>query len=417
MRTGPRPAGRCLAIAFAVAFGLLATSSAAAPVSPIRPGSVDLAQVVVEPTLAHVGAVSPLGEVCSTTALCPATVQKAYNVTPLLTNASRNGTGQAVVIVDACGDPKIASDLATFDAVNSLPTANLTVYYPQGTPCGNAQWSIETSLDVEWAHVMAPGAALHLVVSARATNADLFGAWNYSLTRGLGSQFSDSWSGPGGCPVTGLKVIQRAGALGVTVLASSGDGGNWGLGTGQPGQYPADCAPVLTIGGTTLSVNSTGAYVGERAWSGSGGGFAPGTKEKAYQKAVHVPDSYGTVAKPDVAAVADPSTGVWVYNEKDGGWSKVGGTSVSCPLWAGFVADANSWRASLGYGPAGTLDQFLYEHVYGNNGTATHYRADFHDVASGSNGWPAVKGWDAATGLGSFDAFTLARTLGTSAGA
>ncbi|MCI4331026.1 MAG: S53 family peptidase [Thermoplasmata archaeon] len=387
----------------------------------VAPGAMAAGHVVrwvsdaVHPAISMSAVVHPLGEVCSSTSLCPATVRTAYNVTPLLSNASTDGAGQAVVIVDACGDPKMGSDLATFDAVNSLPVANLTVYFPQGTPCKDAGWSLETSLDVEWAHVMAPSASLHLVVGARPTNADLFGAWNYSLAHRLGNQISDSWAGNGACPHSGNSLVKAAAAQGVTILASSGDGGSWGVGTGAVSQYPADCAPVLAVGGTTLNVNSTsGAYVSESAWSGSGGGYVAKATEKFYQSKVTIYDPYTDVAKPDVAAVADPLTGVWVYNERDGGWFTVGGTSVACPLWAGFLADANDWRASQALGPAGFIGAFLYLQVYGVNGTSSLYAHDFHDVTSGSNGWSAGPGWDAATGLGSFDAYNLAKTIGTS---
>jgi len=372
----------------------------------------------VLPAISLQAVVHPLGESCSATALCPSTIRTAYNVTPLLSNASSNGTGQAVVVVDACGDPRMASDLATFDRTNSLPKANLTIYYPQGTPCRDSGWSLETALDVEWAHVMAPGAALRLVVSARPSNADLFAAWNYSLSHHLGSVFSDSWAGNGACPGVALKIIQAAASQHVTILASSGDGGDWGVTTGLVGLYPADCAPTLAVGGTTLTVNSTtGVYVSESAWSGSGGGYVPKTTEKSYQTKVKILDSYGYVAKPDVAAIADPASAVWVFDQKEGGWFTVGGTSVACPIWAGFLADANAWRASNGFGSAGALQKFFYDTVYGVNGTRASYAHDFHDVTSGSNGWAAGAGWDAATGLGSFDAYNLARTIGTSPGA
>jgi subtilase family serine protease len=387
-----------------------------APVS-LLPTSVssDLGSLALVPA-AHLSAiVHPLGEVCSASALCPAAVQTAYNVTPLLSNTSTSGNGQTVVIVDACGDPHIAADLATFDRTNSLPVASLTVYYPQGTPCRNSGWSLETSLDVEWAHVMAPGAALELLVSARPNNSDLFAAWNYSLSHSLGNQISDSWSGNGKCPGPALSLIQSAASHGVTILASSGDGGRWGQGTGIPPGYPADCAVALAVGGTTLTINATtNAYVSESAWYGSGGGYVPSSPEKSYQTTAKIYDPYSTVGKPDVSAVADPSSGVWVFNEKDGGWFTVGGTSVACPLWAGFLADANDWRASNGYGGAGSLNPFLYTTVYGVNGTSTLYPLDFHDVTTGGNGWSAGPGWDAATGLGSFDAFNLAKTIGTS---
>jgi subtilase family serine protease len=207
------------------------------------------------------------------------------------------------------------------------------------------------------------------------------------------------------------RYLDTAAADNVTVLASAGDSGYWGQGAPIPAQDPADCRSVLTVGGTSLSVSKSGAYVGESAWGGSGGGYVPSTTEPTYQARTYLSDSFGVLAKPDVAAVADPSTGVWVYNSLYGGWNLVGGTSVACPLWAGVVADVNDERASLGFSPLGTLNAFLYDQLYGANGTRAGYATDFHDVTSGSNGWAAGPGWDAATGLGSFNGAPIIHTL------
>lgn len=358
--------------------------------------------------------VSPQAVSCATTSLCPSMVRTAYEMGSLLTNSSTNGTGQTVVIVDACGDSAIASDLSTFDSTFGLPGANLTVYQPQGTPCSNPTgWGLETALDVEWAHVMAPGASIALVEAKSASTANLFGAWNYSLTHHLGNVISNSWGGSGGCPNVARNLLTTATKQHVTILASAGDSGAWGSGTLARAQQPADCQAVVTVGGTTLKVNSTGAYQSESAWSGTGGGYVGGTKEPAYQKTANITDKYGELAKPDVAAIADPNTGVWVYENGGGGWYIVGGTSVACPLWAGYLADVNSWRASLSLTALGSLNGFLYAKVYGVNGGSTNYANDIHDVQQGTNGWSAGTGWDAATGIGSPHGYALASLLGT----
>ncbi len=106
-----------------------------------------------------------------------------------------------------------------------------------------------------------------------------------------------------------------------------------------------------------------------------------------------------------------------MYNSGDGGWFQVGGTSVSCPLWAGFLADVNQVRASNGFGALGYVNPFLYTVVYGPNGSHATYAKDFHDVTSGSNGWSAGKGWDVPTGIGTFIATPLAQELGSNKGA
>jgi subtilase family serine protease len=343
-------------------------------------------------------------------ALCPTQVEGAYNVTALH-NEGINGTGQGIVIVDACGNPNIASDLKTFDKQFHLPAAKLNVYYPQGKCSTDYGWGIEISLDVEWSHVIAPGATINLVVANQPTFGDLFGAWTYAMQHHLGKEISNSWGGTQSCQASTIKQLKQATAANITVLAATGDSGAWPSG---PGSNPANCGQVLGVGGTTLSTNSGGAYKGESAWSGGGGGYVSGTKEPSYQTTVKIKDPTHVIAKPDVAAVADyPNSPVWVYNSNEGyQWVQVGGTSVACPLWASFLADVNQIRTSNGFGGAGFVTPFLYLTVYGVSGGSPLYHTNMHDVKTGSNGFPAGKGWDAATGLGSFNAGMLAWTLG-----
>ena len=356
--------------------------------------------------------------VCSGSGFCPSGVRTAYAFNSLIANSTMNGTGQAVVIIDACGDAAIASDVATFDKQFGLPAINLTVYKPQGTPCNNPTgWGLETALDVEWAHAMAPGAAIHLVEAKSASNANLFGAWNYSLQHKLGLVFSNSWGGSGSCPSTAQSNLKFATKLGVTILASAGDSGAWGSGQTLAAQQPSDCQTVVAVGGTTLKVGTGNAYSSESAWSGSGGGYVPSTTEPTYESTATITDSYSELAKPDVAAIADPSTGVWVYEKASGGWFVVGGTSVACPIWAAFLTDVNSWRAANAFGGLGNLDPFLFANIYGVGGASANYSAAMHDVTSGSNGWSAGTGFDAATGIGSFQAYALANLLAHNAAA
>jgi subtilase family serine protease len=355
---------------------------------------------------------------CSGSGFCPSGVRTAYSFNSLIANSTMNGTGQAIVIIDACGDAAIASDVATFDARFGLPPINLTVYQPQGRPCSNPTgWGLETALDVEWAHAMAPGAAIHLVEAKTASNSNLYGAWNYSLTHKLGLVFSNSWGGSGGCPTVAKSNLNFATKLGVTILASAGDSGAWGSGQTLAAQQPSNCQTVVAVGGTTLKVGTGNAYSSESAWSGSGGGYVPSTTEPAYETTASISDPYSELAKPDVAAIADPSTGVWVYEKASGGWFVVGGTSVACPIWAAFLADVNSWRASNAFGGLGNLDPFLFANIYGVSGGSTNYSASMHDITSGSNGWSAGTGFDAATGIGSFQAYALANLLANNASA
>jgi subtilase family serine protease len=365
---------------------------------------------------------------CSPSGLCPGMVLTAYDVASLQSSGT-NGNGQTIVIVDACNDPAIASDLAAFDAQFGLPNPTLKVIYPQTTTsCSKLlqdEWDVEISLDVEWSHVMAPAANIDLLLAKTQSTSNLIGAWTYALSNGLGDQISNSWGGSGACTSSESAALKTANSDRVTILASAGDSEAWGYGTSKSVQNPADCGTVLTVGGTTLTVTSSGGYVGESAWgpacisgTGTGGGYVTGKAEPAYQTSSKINDPDSLLGKPDVAADADPCTGVWVHDSQTysgwpAAWGVVGGTSLSCPMWAGFLADVNQIRSSSSLSPAGTLQPYLYKVVYGVSGTGKDYAKDFHDVTTGSNGLPAGPGWDPDTGLGSFVAYNLAQTLGS----
>jgi subtilase family serine protease len=384
-------------------------------------GSSQIASIGVIPAPGQIANVTPT---CSPTGLCPSMLLKAYDVAALH-GSGVVGTGQTIVIDDACGSPTIASDLKTFDAFFGLPNPTLNIINPQGTPCTNTGWGLETSLDVEWSHVMAPGATIDLLQAATPSFADLTGAWTYSLTNSLGNQISNSWGGSAACSPGAGSILKTAATHHVTVLASAGDSLAWGQGTAQAAQSPADCKQVLSVGGTTLHVTASGGYISESAWgtacipgSGTGGGYAPSTTEPSYQKNAKITDPFKVLATNVVSAVADPCTGVWVYDSSySPTWLVVGGTSVSCPLWAGFMADVNQIRIGNGFNAAGFVNPFLFKTIYGVSGSSPNYHTDIHDVTKGTNGWPAGKGWDVPTGIGSFIAAPLANTLGTNSAA
>ncbi len=192
----------------------------------------------------------------------------------------------------------------------------------------------------------------------------------------------------------------------VTFLAATGDYGPYAPGTTTlTPQYPAASPNVVAVGGTTLSVNGN-AYGGETAWGngtdsgfyyGGGGGISAFESQPAYQKGVV--NAFSTVQRtyPDVAADADPGSGVSIYDTYDFGsstpWATYGGTSLACPLWAGIVAVADEGRAIAGKGsldgPSQTLPQ-LYKLP----------AADFNDITTGNNGYLAGPGYDLATGIG-----------------
>ena len=177
----------------------------------------------------------------------------------------------------------------------------------------------------------------------------------------------------------------------MTFVASPGDSGTT--------CWPSVSSNVLSVGGTTLTISSSGAYVSETAWSDSGGGISSYESLPSYQKMIGISAS-GRVT-PDVSYDANPTTGYLVYDSLavDGtsGWMVVGGTSAGAPQWAGIIAIANEGRAANGIGTLTQANAVIYT-LY-----MTKSSTDCHDVTSGSNTdrYSAAKGYDAVTGLGS----------------
>ncbi|EQD27495.1 Peptidase S53 propeptide, partial [mine drainage metagenome] len=196
-------------------------------------------------------------------------------------------------------------------------------------------------------------------------------------------------------------VLAAAALEGITVLAASGDCGAADGTSGLSTNFPASDPYVTGVGGTQLTVSSSGVYGGEIAWSGnstgatapgcqnqggSGGGYAPFPRPW-WQQGTGLPSSPATRGVPDVAA--DASTAAQVYY--GGGPTGVGGTSLATPIWAGFTAIADQYAGH----PLGFLNPSLYTILRGSN-----YSAIFHDIRSGSNGYSAGTGWDPVTGIG-----------------
>lgn len=321
------------------------------------------------------------------TGLSPQQVSQAYGFNQISFGSSSSpvagdGTGQTIAIVDAYDDPNIQQDLATFDQKFGLPAANLSVQYAGGSrPQGNSGWSEETSLDVEWAHAMAPKANIVLVEASADSLGALLQAVDVARNLPNVSVISMSWGSSEFSSETSYDshFTTPAGHIGITFVASAGD-------SGAPGVWPALSPNVLAVGGTSLNVASNGAYLSETAWSDSGGGVSRYEAEPSYQQAAQ---SYGARTSPDVAYDANPATGFSVYDSYSGdGWFTVGGTSAGAPQWSALIAIANQVRGS-----AGTLA----------NAQADLYNlpaTDFNDVTSGSNGYSAGQGYDLVTGRG-----------------
>ncbi len=331
----------------------------------------------------------------------PAQMQQAYGVNQIsLGGTAGTGAGQTIAIVDAYNDPDIVSDASSFNSQFGWQQFNVTggptfkVLNENGgtsLPANSAVngWDVEESLDVEWAHSIAPQANIILFEANSSSYGDLLQAVSTAAhTTGV-SVVSMSWSGGEWSGETSADsyFTTPSGHAGVTFLASTGD-------SGAPSGYPALSPNVVAVGGTTLSIDSSGNYLGESAWADGGGGISDFESQPSYQTGNVNGTSSTHRTVPDVAMDADPNSGVFVLDSYSGGWFQVGGTSLSSPMFAGLVAIADQGRALQGESSLDGATQTL----------PTLYnlpQSDFHDITTGSNGtYNATAGYDLVTGRG-----------------
>jgi subtilase family serine protease len=325
----------------------------------------------------------------------PALIRHAYGFDLV----SNQGAGQTIAIVDAYDHPAIESDLNVFSnkfGLAACTTANgcFKKIYAAGTkPAADSGWALEIALDVEWAHAIAPQAKVMLVEAASSSFSDLMNAVDVAVRNGA-TVVSMSFGGNEFSSETVFDAHFKT--AGVTFVASSGDSGH-GV------EYPAASQYVMSVGGTTLNIDTYGNYLGEAAWSGSGGGLSSYEAETGGQSTWPLPYA-GKRGAPDVAYDGNPSTGFAVYDSvtynNQSGWFQIGGTSAGAPQWAALVAIANSVRRASGKANLSSTYNAVYSAARSNYTTAVH------DVGTGSNGscgtvCNAGAGYDYVTGLGS----------------
>ncbi len=331
------------------------------------------------------------------TSYTPAQIRHAYGFDQL----AATGANQKIAIVDAYGNSHIQSDLDTFCSQFGLNSTTVQVI---GNNTGSdAGWALETALDVEWAHAIAPGATIILSVAASNGSGDLLNAVDAAVNAGA-TVVSMSW---GGSEFSGMSFYDNHfNRPNVTFTASSGD-------NGAGVEWPAVSPYVIGVGGTTLYLDANGNRSSETAWSGSGGGISSYYTESAYQTGWQTSNRRGV---PDVSYLADPNTGVLVYDSVNGGWFVVGGTSAGAPQWAALIALANDLRVKNGSATLTSANSVLYPLAQGNSTVPyTVNAAYFFDVSQGSNGgYNAGPTYDFVTGLGSPVAAALVPALAPS---
>lgn len=356
----------------------------------------------------------------------PGQIATAYDIARVQ-KAGFTGAGTTIVIIDAFQSPTIRQDLELFNKVWGLPNSTLNIIAPDGKTPFNPNdpnqvgWSAEISLDVEWAHAIAPGATIDLVLARDNQDASILSVTKYAVDNNLGDVISQSFGEAESCMDPGLMQLQRltfqeATRKGITLFASSGDSGVVqptcdGTSFFRSVSTPASDPLVTGVGGTYLNANAiTGKYFGESAWNendvvvgASGGGFSTIFSRPAYQVGWNI--AHTSRGVPDVAYNASVDSGVlvaWGVPSGVGSFFIFGGTSAGSPQWAGMLSLVNS-----AFGRQGNINPILYQGF-----AASAYSEFFHDIKVGNNtyaAFPSVPGyntniaWDAVTGLGSFD--------------
>jgi len=374
----------------------------------------------------------------------PRQLARAYGLGPLW-RQGWTGAGRTIAIVDSFGSPTIRRDLHTFDATFGYPDPKLTIIQPAGRVPGfdrsdssQVGWAGETTLDVEWAHAMAPGADILLIETPVAETEGITGfpeiveAETYVLDHDLADVFSQSLGATEQTFVSPaqLRSQRRAYAMAaakhVTVLAASGDDGPLARDlrmrrTARHGvEWPASDPLVTAVGGTRLTLDASGRRtIPDTAWGGvdetgaSGGGLSTVFARPSWQDGVEeaVGDARGV---PDISLSAATDGGLVVWSTCPGGirgWAVTGGTSAATPLFAGVVAIADQYAGRR----LGLLNPALYALAAAGQGHG------IVDVTTGTSaveavpGFPARGGYDLATGLGTVDAEQLVVALATPA--
>ncbi len=363
------------------------------------------------------------------TTFTPAQIRAAYGLPALPASgayisasvAATLGAGQTIYILDAYHDASALTDLNQFSAKFGLPTCSAfsiattaamplaassaschlaTVYATSAgamttaAPAYNSGWIIESKLDVQWAHAIAPLARIVLIETPNSMTSSFLGAIALANRMGPGVVTMSFGSAEAGWVAT---VDSKFKGTGMTYVAASGDVG------GQV-NWPAVSPNVLAVGGTGLKWTGAGTRY-EEAWGRGGGGVSLYELLPAWQSGLSL--ASGVLARRGVADVsfnANPLTGQYTAVTLPGAavkWSAVGGTSIGAPQWAGIIAVANAMRVATGKAVLGDVHTALFKTIAAVPGT---YASSFADIVVGNNGTCTVcatrTGFDTATGLG-----------------
>jgi kumamolisin len=349
----------------------------------------------------------------------------AYDVAPLR-DQGIDGQGEKLAVI-SFGTFR-PSNVGGFDRHFGLPLQTpLQERLVGGATDSSSDVQEEVELDLDIAHEIAPRAEL---LDYNAPFLDASGAETLAalidkiVADGQADVVSDSY---GVCELTedtadvqrGEQAIEAAEARGITIFKSAGDAGAYQCQRVSAAdhrlsvEWPASSPGVVAVGGTSLSISSDGAYSTETAWQdalsqqGGGGGVSAVFGRPSWQRAPGVINSFsdGKRQIPDVSANGDTASGWSVY--QNGQLTQLGGTSASTPFWGAAMLLIEQYARQHGIHRLGFVDPLLYALA-----SSPQPFAPFHDVTLGTNRYfPATRGWDFATGLGSPDVYNLARDI------
>jgi subtilase family serine protease len=351
--------------------------------------------------------------------LLPQDAALAYDVAPLR-KLGIDGTGQTIAILSLSPFPANGKD--TKDDISTFRKK----FAPHGPDPedvavhggGTVNDYSEDDLDIDVISGIAPGAQI-VNYEAPSTAIGIVALFNHLVLDNRAKLASFSWgacnAGLPGAYLDAVNTALKLAALrGITVFVASGDSGSYDCQRSDFADhrltvdFPASSPQVVAVGGTLLSVDKNGAYVGEAGWedtlsfAGGGGGVNPDDDAPSWQAAAGVKGHRGL---PDVSASASPDSG-WLVRDY-GHWDTVGGTSAATPFWAASMLLAQQLAQKQGVSKHCFLAPILYKLA-----TTKQPYPGFHDVKAGGNRfYDAKPGWDYATGLGSPDVWNLARDL------
>ena len=359
----------------------------------------------------------------------PLQYHTAYDLNPLY-SAGITGAGRTIDIIDAFGSPTIANDVATFDAQFGLPAVNLTIdqfgTIPPFDPTNSTMvgWALETTLDVEYAHAMAPGAKIVLaetpVAEVEGTSGlpQMMDAEQSLINQGIGDVISQSFGAtentfPGFSSGNFSSLLNLRYAFkdaflhGVTVVAGSGDQGATNAESDGSTLYPMpvnswpSSDPLVTsVGGTMLNLDNNGNRLSPDVVWNDGFGAGGGGESAVFGRPLFQAGVAGVVGShrgtPDISMTAAVNGAAWIYlsfaGEGGPGWNLVGGTSEATPIFAGVVALADQLAGHR----LGDINPELY--LLGALSQHTKIPTGIVDVTSGNNSFAGVTGFNATTG-------------------